>query len=376
MPASSSPNVMGASTQFPAVGLQALIASIILLGVSILTLFFSRRLPELQEGSTTRQTWARPSWLRVCVLLIFLDSYCFVFASGILIFGVGLQRNSTTCAAAIYLCVLFYTSSKVLIYAFLTEKAFIVWDTGRSRRRSPVYLVCVATIALYFAVILAVLFEHISEFRPGDTACVIGLKPTASLPLLCYDLCINILLTGLFLWPIIRSAHSSTRLRRVAMRTLVASGAALTTSTINIGVLTALKGRQLGWVCLASCGADVVFNAAAVFWVTARTSSSGSDSFSAHSSDGGNRRATIDSHNVLSFAVPPSPAHVHSFKRDRDDLPAPVSSPLGSNFFRMGDLPPSTARGFQIRVTTESQVCTSPPPMAIDSTVHAKHPST
>ncbi|KAJ7643516.1 hypothetical protein FB45DRAFT_895335 [Roridomyces roridus] len=364
MPSSSAHGAMATTTLFPAVGFQALIASIILLGVSILTFFFSRRLLAFREGSPTRRAWTRPSWLRVCVLLIFLDSYCFMFASGILIFGVGLQRNTTTCAAGIYLCVLFYTSSKVLIYTFLTEKVFIVWDTGRSRKRSPVYLICVATITLYFGVILAVLFEHIAEFRPGDTACVIGLKRTASLPLLCYDLYINILLTGLFLWPILRSAHSSTRLRSVAIRTL-----------INIGVLTALKGRQLGWVCLASCGADVVFNAAAVFWVTARTSSSGSDSFSAHSG-GGNRRATLDSHSVLSFAVPTSPAHVHSFKLDRDDPPAPVRSPLGNNFYKMEDLPATTGRGFQIRVTTESQVCTSPPPMDIDSTVHAKHPST
>jgi hypothetical protein len=36
---------------------------------------------------------------------------------------------------------------------------------------------------------------------------------------------------------------------------------ALVTSAINVCVLTALHGQELGWVCLASCGADVAVNA-------------------------------------------------------------------------------------------------------------------
>ncbi|QRV82434.1 transmembrane protein [Ceratobasidium sp. AG-Ba] len=60
----------------------------------------------------------------------------------------------------------------------------------------------------------------------------------------------------------------------MAMRTLVAAGAALTTSTINIAVLTIMHGQQLGWVCLGSCGTDVTMNALAVFWVTSYGASS------------------------------------------------------------------------------------------------------
>ncbi|KAG5647354.1 hypothetical protein DXG03_000422 [Asterophora parasitica] len=33
-------------------------------------------------------------------------------------------------------------------------------------------------------------------------------------------------------------------------------------------VLTIMKGKQLGWVCLGSCAADVIVNAVAIFWVT------------------------------------------------------------------------------------------------------------
>jgi len=34
-----------------------------------------------------------------------------------------------------------------------------------------------------------------------------------------------------------------------------------------MAVLTILHGRELGWVCLGSCSADVIINALALFWV-------------------------------------------------------------------------------------------------------------
>ncbi|KAJ7472560.1 hypothetical protein FB451DRAFT_1249967 [Mycena latifolia] len=351
---------MNHSTMFPSVGLQASSAFLYFTGVTILTFFLSRRV--MGEDLSSRQAWARLTWPRICILLVFLDSYLFLFSTGILVFGVGLQLNATACAAGIYLCILFYTTSKLLIYSFLTEKVYIVWDTQRRRLRSPVYLVCAITVGLYFAIILIMFFGRIEQFRQGDGACVLGLKPTASLPLLAYDLYINILLTTLFLWPLMRSAHSSAQLRRVAIRTLFASGVALTTSTVNITVLTIMKGRELGWVCLASCGLDVIFNAAALFWVTG-----GASQPTTNASSG--TRGVNDSHtpNLISLSVPPSPAR-SSFKIDKPP----------SNIFRMGNLSPTakefprgslspTAKEFQIHVTTESQVSTSPPAPGLSS---------
>ncbi|KAJ7111791.1 hypothetical protein C8R44DRAFT_882844 [Mycena epipterygia] len=367
-------------TMFPTAGLQAMSALLYFLGVTILTLFFSRRL--LGEDLSSRQAWSRLTWPRICILLVFLDSYLFLFSTGFLIFGVGLQTNATACAAGILLCVCFYTSSKILIYAFLTEKVYIVWDTGRSRLRSPVYLICMVTVCLYSAVILLVFIGRINEFRAGDGACVLGVRPTASLPLLSYDLYINVLLTALFSWPLLRSKHSSARLRRVATRTLFASAVALSTSTVNITVLTIMKGHELGWVCLTSCGTDVIFNAAALFWVTGGTSQA------SLSASGANRQLS-DSHtnsnaNVVTLSVPPTPVR-NSFRQEikpsnmfrmgnlsptskEFQLPTPPI-PARSIFrqdvkppkmFKMGNLSPTTTE-FQIHVTTESQVSTSPP---------------
>ena len=44
---------------------------------------------------------------------------------------------------------------------------------------------------------------------------------------------------------------------RIAVRTLWSALIGLTTSCVNILVLTLMHGRQLGWVYLVSCGVDV-----------------------------------------------------------------------------------------------------------------------
>ncbi|KAJ7876873.1 hypothetical protein B0H14DRAFT_2567984 [Mycena olivaceomarginata] len=320
---------------------------------------------------TAQQAWTRLSWPRICILLVFLDSYLFLFSTGILVFGVGLQLNATACSTGIYLCVLFYTSSKILIYSFLTEKVYIVWDTGRKRLHSPVFLLCMATLVLYGAVLIIMVIGRVAKFREGDGACVIGLKPTASIPLLSYDLFINFLLTALFLWPLMRSRHSNARLRRLAIRTLVAAGMALTTSTVNIAVLTLMHGHQLGWLCLASCGLDVIFNAAALFWVTV---GSGQNSLSGSSP---NRQLSdaLSNSNTLAPSAPTSPIR-GVFKQGINESKGKMSlsvpnSPARSAFkqdietksgqvFKMAPLS-ARVKEFQIHVTTQSHMSTSPP---------------
>ncbi|KAL0059012.1 hypothetical protein AAF712_014281 [Marasmius tenuissimus] len=197
------------------------------------------------------------------------------------------------CTGAIAVCIVFYASSKVLVYLFLSEKVLVIWSktSGGGRFRSPVYLLCLATMLGYVVVLtLMILGEYITidtiitallrlftpptgavHFWREDGTCVIGLKAFSSIPLLVYDFYLTVFLNSLFIWPIFRSKNP--RIRLVAIRTLAASLAALLTSAVNIGVLTAQHGRQLGWICLGSCGADVIINAIAIFWVTNPTRS-------------------------------------------------------------------------------------------------------
>ncbi|KAF9466603.1 hypothetical protein BDZ94DRAFT_1306191 [Collybia nuda] len=256
------------SMLFPNKGMQVLAWLIHYLGIALITHCLSRRVAT--EDLTSWQGLSDITWPRALVLLVFLDSWLFVFASGVLVFGVGLELNGAICSAGIYLCIGCYATSKLLIYAFLIEKVHIVWSptAGIPRFKSRVYVVCFITVALYLVIIALLLVGRTHYLRDGDQACVIGLKPFSSIPLLSYDLYVNVFLTALFLWPLFRSRMISPPVRKVAMRTLLAATVALTTSTVNMTVLTILKGKELGWVCLGSCAADVIVNALALFWVT------------------------------------------------------------------------------------------------------------
>ncbi|KAJ7486437.1 hypothetical protein B0H11DRAFT_1913721 [Mycena galericulata] len=216
---------MDHKTHFPTPGLQFLSAFIHFMGVTVLTFFFVRRLSA--ENLMSREGWAHNMAPPVYAL-----NTRFLLVHII---------EPMACSLGIYLCVLLYTTSKILIYYFLVEKVYVVWADGAKRLESRIYLISMGTVSLYVGVIVALVIG------------VIGVKPTASLLLLSFDLFISVLLTSLFLWPLLRLRASNPNLRRMAIRTL----------------LTALNGLEFGWVCLDSCGtSDVIFNAAALVWVT------------------------------------------------------------------------------------------------------------
>ena len=129
-PRRASPSVRAPYLHFPPVSKCALdkppasmennttISAVIhLLGVSVISHLISRRI--LVEGA--QFSLRRASWPRLCVLIIFLDSYLFLFTTGILILGVGMATSAPACSLGIYLCIVFYGTSKFFIYLFLSE---------------------------------------------------------------------------------------------------------------------------------------------------------------------------------------------------------------------------------------------------------------
>jgi len=88
-----------------------------LLGVSIVSHLISRRI--LVDG--VQCSLKRASWPRLCVLIVFTDSYLFLFTAGVLILGVGMATSGAACSLGIYLCIVFYGTSKLFIYLFLGE---------------------------------------------------------------------------------------------------------------------------------------------------------------------------------------------------------------------------------------------------------------
>jgi hypothetical protein len=182
------------------------------------------------------------------------------------------------------------------------ERVQMVWSRapGAKRRNSAVYWICssfvIGYLALAIVLFLGKLLARDHEFmnltsKPGrvsyirqDGMCIIGLHFWASMPLIAYDLYvlplvlfppltpahrfINVMLTALFVAPLLRAQLVSRSLRRLAMRTLAAASAALLTSAANMALLTGLRGHERGWACLASCGVDVLVNAIALYAIT------------------------------------------------------------------------------------------------------------
>lgn len=72
-----------------------------------------------------------------------------------------------------------------------------------------------------------------------------------------YSRAVNVFLTGMFLYPLVRARIRNLHIRRVGQRAILAALVALSSSCINILVLTLLHGSELAWVCLGSCGLDV-----------------------------------------------------------------------------------------------------------------------
>ncbi|KZP02774.1 hypothetical protein FIBSPDRAFT_1055657, partial [Athelia psychrophila] len=253
----------GSSSMFPSPGTRLLSACVAFLGVSILAHCFSRRLAS--ERLTTIRGWRDLTWPRFCILVVMLVSWCFLLSSSIFIFGLGLDQNtsntslfhkgSLVCSLAIHFCFIFYGTSKFFIYCFLIEKVYVVWapTTETKRFHVPIYVVCVITVTSYVVITILMYIGSRHHITINDK-CVIGLSKWASIPLLSYDIYVNLLLTGLFLWPLVRTGRISGPIRRIAGRTLIGAIVALTTSTVNILMLTLEGGGELGWICLDSCG--------------------------------------------------------------------------------------------------------------------------
>ncbi|KAJ9101699.1 hypothetical protein QFC21_003037 [Naganishia friedmannii] len=89
-----------------------------------------------------------------------------------------------------------------------------------------------------------------------------------TIPMIVYDIALNIVLTSCFLYPIRSETQYNYALRRMAFRTVFASFASFGSSTINIALVAAWKGHQQGWFCLLACSLDVLVNAFAIYWVT------------------------------------------------------------------------------------------------------------
>ncbi|CAE6447757.1 unnamed protein product [Rhizoctonia solani] len=246
----------------PSAAMLNLSALVYLLGLTIITWCIAhttQRYPIWRKES-----WCNIPWPRLCLLLLFMDSWFYLFSTGILLHGAPPQHGVDRCSVGMLACILLYGASKGLIYLCMIERVHVVWSDGMPRWRSPIYRFCFALL-LPLGVIAGVMaFQKTAFVHNGY--CILGISRFSSLLLLSYDFCINIFLTMMFVGPLMRSSIRSPWLRAIAIRTSVAAFIALLSSGTNVLILYVLDGKEMIWVCLGACGIDLTVNCIALFW--------------------------------------------------------------------------------------------------------------
>ncbi|GJE97736.1 hypothetical protein PsYK624_139570 [Phanerochaete sordida] len=238
-----------------------------LLGASTLAGFLTHRirLDDFRSFRHLRQI----SPPRLSLVFLFFTAWAYFVITGLVLQGIGLDQSSTLCSAGIYVCVSLYGVSKLCVYFFLTERAYVVWCPSATipRWRTPVYLVCLSAVLMYFGVVCHLFIVRIAHLDPRGR-CMIGFRLDGVIILVVFDVVVSILMTSLFIWPLARTRFHSSQLRHIARRSVTAATIVLGTSCVNITVLAALNGQERGWICLASWEGDVLIGSIALFWLT------------------------------------------------------------------------------------------------------------
>ncbi|KAF7917169.1 uncharacterized protein EAE98_010274 [Botrytis deweyae] len=145
-----------------------------------------------------------------------------------------------------------------LIYYFLVERVYIIRRSSKPRIKDPLYLFNSIGMLIPYCIVIALNFIfRFANYENGE--CRIGMKQVAMIPLIAFDILVNVYLTSLFLVPL-QGLYSyknnpNSQTRTVAIRTFIGSCCALTSSVVNLTLLLVLKGEP-GWICLMCCNLD------------------------------------------------------------------------------------------------------------------------
>lgn len=181
-------------------------------------------------------------------------------------------------------------------YQFLVERIHALSASHKSRTKSFMWITGTLLVVMGFGTIVAIGFiEPLAQVLPQDGRCRMGLRRYAAIPLLSFDLFINILLTLVFVYllgPVIRSNNQAIpspsashlalwlcscrqrkrhpevrvhtgnpqvakRIENLLWRTFVGACLVMVTTAANLLQLTILEGKEWGFVCLTLCTLDI-----------------------------------------------------------------------------------------------------------------------
>ncbi|PHH55783.1 hypothetical protein CFIMG_000348RAa [Ceratocystis fimbriata CBS 114723] len=202
--------------------------------------------------------WKRLPYVVWLVFAIYIDSYCFVFATAVLQLAFGVNTAYSVCSGAILLCLVCYITSKV--------------------GGAPSISICRSIIELTFVCFnrylsTSFLWKKRRITYIEDGVCVIGMRDVAMIPLISFDAVVNVYLTVMFLFPLKPTVALGELQHSYASVVLLPEPL----SGPNLTVLMALSGEP-GWICLICCNSDILFSALVIQWVTSKDNAGTSDS--------------------------------------------------------------------------------------------------
>ncbi|KAL5399238.1 hypothetical protein PMIN06_000986 [Paraphaeosphaeria minitans] len=258
----------------------------------------------LRAKSLARNMKKKNNLTSAILSFLFLFAICFIFATVVVESGQNLT-SSNLCYSAIIICLVFYTTNKLAIYIFLLERARIVRAPFMRRHRDWLWICGMFIICAGFGTVAIIGFIFpVAELSELDGRCRIGLPRKVAFPLMCFDIGLNFLLTGLFIWllrPVlsfhrvnlmpgvlkkiasrVRSATSEASLRNrrpqmddlnniikiLLWKCLIGSTLVMLPTVGNMVTFYVMRGRELGWICLTICTLDVSWGVLIVNWLT------------------------------------------------------------------------------------------------------------
>ncbi|KAL0263759.1 hypothetical protein SLS55_002741 [Diplodia seriata] len=266
---------------------------------------------------------SRMNFVRQLVVLMYILGIIFIVALAILSNGLGI-RTYADCHAAIIMCLAFYMGSKLLLYLFLVERAHVIRAPSTRRLSDKVWLTGMAIVCLGFGALSVVGFLWpVAKITDGQ--CRVGLLSRVTIPIISFDIVINIGFTVLFirlLWPLL-SFHSkrasrlglaatsssswhrrvlaprsrqaqhdqpavevrgkdaaiapridvgNTRLlkvlRKLVFKTVIGGVLVMVPTTANLVLLFRWEAHEPGWMCATICSLDVTWSVVVVHWLT------------------------------------------------------------------------------------------------------------
>ncbi|KAL1638682.1 hypothetical protein SLS58_008714 [Diplodia intermedia] len=265
---------------------------------------------------------SRMNFVRQLVVLMYILGIMFIVALAILSNGLDIKTYAD-CHAAIVMCLAFYMGSKLLLYLFLVERAHVIRAPSTRRLSDKVWLTGMAIVCLGFGALSVVGFMWpVAQITDGQ--CRVGLLPRVTIPIISFDIVINIGFTVLFirlLWPLL-SFHSkrasrlglaatsssswhrrvlarsrpqqdqpavevrggggkhnvaridvgNTRLlkvlRKLVFKTVVGGVLVMVPTTANLVLLFRWEAHEPGWMCATICSLDVTWSIVVVHWLT------------------------------------------------------------------------------------------------------------